>query len=103
TFPVHFDSLSHESFNGIRHTGEPRAAPHLTIGEDGDSNLPLFLKGGFDRLILSRPQLLQRQTALGILSPVLEQLRGTEQTSNLFSSIAGGHMQISSVILHWHS
>jgi len=86
-----FDALRHKSLDRIRHVREPGSAAHLAVRENVDADLPLFLECLRNGVIFFRPELFHRDLRLRVCCARLKQFRGTQQTSNLFSSISCRH------------
>jgi hypothetical protein len=84
--------LRYETIHGIGHIGEPRAAPHLTIGADLDSDLMLSFESGEDGSIFDSPQLIERQAAFGVRSAGFEQFGRAQQAADLFGAKPVGHL-----------
>ena len=65
-FPFERHLFGNESLHGIRHVGEPGAAAHFTIRKHIQTNGPLLLERGQDRLVFAAAQLFQRNLSRGV-------------------------------------
>src|SRR5262249_7107098 len=88
SLPFQRHSLRDETFYGFGHVREPAGAPQLSIGEDVDSDLALFVEGVGDRAVLLFTQVIDGKIPFGVGGAGLQQFRGTQQTSDLFCTVA---------------
>jgi len=83
--------LRYETIHGIGHIGEPRAAAHLAIGADLDSDLMLLFESGEDGSIFYATKLIEREPTFGVRSASFEQFGRAQQAADLFGTKPIGH------------
>ena len=89
--PVELHVVRHESFDGVGHVREPGAAAELAVGKNVDAELTLLFERSGDGAVFLFPKVFERELSLSVRRASFQEFRRTQQASDLFGAIDGGH------------
>src|ERR1700685_274014 len=96
-YPVHGHLVGDESFHGVGHIREPGASAQLAVGENREPRLALAFERRKNRSLFDGVKLFGAELAPRVFGASLQELRWSQEASNILSAKAWRHFHLREV------